>query len=168
MLSLFTSRRSRKSRAPKNCSEARPDPGRMANAERRRRRLLKWRPTCTHHGSRRRTNFWLSSPCGASTALVPMSSARPDSLHTLSRLLLDRTAAARYGPLQRRTDRKTDMCFSASASLAAGTLLLGLGTVTMKAARRPGEWPFAAVPLLFAIQQFIEGTIWLSFSHDAA
>ncbi|HZE92859.1 MAG TPA: DUF6629 family protein [Rhizobacter sp.] len=60
------------------------------------------------------------------------------------------------------------MCFSASASLAAGTLLLGLGTVTMKAARRPGEWPFAAVPLLFAIQQFIEGTIWLSFSHDAA
>ena len=60
------------------------------------------------------------------------------------------------------------MCFSATASFSAGTLLLGVGALTLKAARRPCEWPFAAVPLLFAIQQLIEGVIWLTFSTDAS
>lgn len=60
------------------------------------------------------------------------------------------------------------MCFSASASFAAGTFLLGLGTLTWRAARRPSERPFAAIPLLFATQQFIEGVIWMTFSHEAA
>ncbi|MES2098243.1 MAG: DUF6629 family protein [Pseudomonadota bacterium] len=60
------------------------------------------------------------------------------------------------------------MCFSASASFAAGTFLLGLGTLTWRAARHPSERPFAAIPLLFATQQFIEGVIWMTFSHEAA
>jgi len=60
------------------------------------------------------------------------------------------------------------MCFSASASFTASALLFGLGTLTWKAARRPSERPFAAIPLLFATQQLIEGVIWLTFSHDAA
>lgn len=60
-----------------------------------------------------------------------------------------------------------DMCFSASASFAAGAFLLGIGTLTRKAARTPNERPFAAIPLLFALQQFIEGAVWLTFSHDA-
>lgn len=59
------------------------------------------------------------------------------------------------------------MCFSASASFTAGTLLLGLGTLTWKAARHPRERPFAAIPLLFAAQQFIEGVIWMTFGADA-
>lgn len=59
------------------------------------------------------------------------------------------------------------MCFSATASFAAGTVLLGLGTLTLKSARRPGELPFAAIPLLFAIQQLSEGVIWLTFRHEA-
>jgi hypothetical protein len=59
------------------------------------------------------------------------------------------------------------MCFSATASFAAGGFLLGLGTMTLRLARMPRERPFAAIPLLFAIQQFIEGVIWLTFSHDA-
>ena len=59
------------------------------------------------------------------------------------------------------------MCFSATASFSAGTVLLGMGVLTLKAARRPREWPFAAIPLLFAIQQLIEGVIWLTFSADA-
>ena len=59
------------------------------------------------------------------------------------------------------------MCFSATASFSAGALLLGIGAFTLKAARRPREWPFAAIPLLFAIQQLIEGVIWLTFSADA-
>ena len=58
------------------------------------------------------------------------------------------------------------MCFSATASFSAGALLLGVGTLTLKAARRPREWMFAAIPLLFAVQQLIEGVIWLTFRYD--
>ena len=35
------------------------------------------------------------------------------------------------------------------------------------AAKRPRELPFAAIPLLFAIQQLVEGVIWLTFSYEA-
>ena len=59
------------------------------------------------------------------------------------------------------------MCFSATASFSAGALLLGIGTLTLKSARRPRELPFAAIPMLFAIQQLTEGVIWLTFSLDA-
>ncbi len=59
------------------------------------------------------------------------------------------------------------MCFSATASFSAGVLLLGAGTLTLKSARRPRELPFAAIPLLFAIQQLTEGVIWLTFRLDA-
>lgn len=65
------------------------------------------------------------------------------------------------------------MCFSATASFTAGAVLLGVGTLTLRSAlasrhaygRR--ELPFAAIPLLFAIQQLIEGVIWLTFRVDA-
>jgi len=59
------------------------------------------------------------------------------------------------------------MCFSMNASLAAGGFLLGVGTMTVKAARRPSEIPFAAIPLLFAIQQLSEGIVWWTFAHNA-
>ena len=59
------------------------------------------------------------------------------------------------------------MCFSATASFSAGAFLLGLGTLTLKSARRPPELPFAAIPLLFAIQQLSEGVIWLTFRYEA-
>jgi hypothetical protein len=59
------------------------------------------------------------------------------------------------------------MCFSATASFSAGALLLGIGGLTLKSARRPRELPFAAIPLLFAVQQLIEGVIWLTFRYEA-
>ena len=59
------------------------------------------------------------------------------------------------------------MCFSATASFSAGTILLGLGALTLKSARSPRELPFAAIPLLFAIQQLSEGVIWLTFRYEA-
>jgi hypothetical protein len=59
------------------------------------------------------------------------------------------------------------MCFSPTASFSAGAVLLGLGTLTLKSARRPRELLFAAIPLLFAIQQLSEGVIWLTFSNEA-
>ena len=59
------------------------------------------------------------------------------------------------------------MCFSATASFSAGAFLLGLGALTLKSTRRPRELPFAAIPLLFAIQQLSEGVIWLTFRYEA-
>ncbi len=59
------------------------------------------------------------------------------------------------------------MCFSATASFIAGTALTGLGVATLRATRRMVAIPFAAIPLLFGIQQIVEGVLWLSFSYDA-
>ena len=65
------------------------------------------------------------------------------------------------------------MCFSATASFSAGAVLLGVGTLTLRSAlasRHSHQWrdlPFAAIPVLFAIQQLIEGVIWLTFSSEA-
>ena len=59
------------------------------------------------------------------------------------------------------------MCFSATASFSAGAVLIGIGALTLKSAMHRRERPFAAIPLLFAIQQLSEGVIWLTFSADA-
>lgn len=59
------------------------------------------------------------------------------------------------------------MCFSASASFIAGSVLLGSGAFVVTKARRAAEVPFAAIPLLFGVQQFIEGAIWLTFRVEA-
>lgn len=59
------------------------------------------------------------------------------------------------------------MCFSATASFSAGAFLLGLGTLTVKLAGVPRERAFAAIPLLFAVQQLMEGVVWLTFSYEA-
>lgn len=59
------------------------------------------------------------------------------------------------------------MCFSATASFVAGTSLVGFGVATIAKAERRSEVPFAAIPLLFGIQQLVEGGIWLTFTRDA-
>ena len=59
------------------------------------------------------------------------------------------------------------MCFSATASFSAGVVLAGLGTLTLMAAKHRRELPFAAIPLLFAIQQLSEGVIWLTFRYES-
>jgi len=59
------------------------------------------------------------------------------------------------------------VCFSATASFSAGAVLLALGALTLKSVSRPRELPFAAIPLLFAIQQLSEGVIWLTFRYEA-
>lgn len=59
------------------------------------------------------------------------------------------------------------MCFSASASFIAGTSLTVIGVATLKHTEERAERPFAMIPLLFGIQQLIEGIIWLTFAHDA-
>ena len=59
------------------------------------------------------------------------------------------------------------MCFSATASFVAGASLSAIGVVTIKSAERRSELPFAAIPLLFGIQQTVEGVMWLTFRQDA-
>jgi len=57
------------------------------------------------------------------------------------------------------------MCFSPAASFAASIALSGIGVATLHQARAKGEILLAIVPLFFALQQFVEGLIWLSLLH---
>ena len=59
------------------------------------------------------------------------------------------------------------MCFSATASFTAGAGLLVIGAMTIRLSRDRAELPFAAVPVLFGIQQLIEGALWLTFPDKA-
>tara|TARA_R110000824_G_scaffold288508_6_gene476973 strand:- start:90117 stop:90740 length:624 start_codon:yes stop_codon:yes gene_type:complete len=59
------------------------------------------------------------------------------------------------------------MCFSATASFIAGGSLSALGIVTMKKAKRKAEIPLAMFPVLFGVQQLLEGMLWLSFRFEA-
>lgn len=60
------------------------------------------------------------------------------------------------------------MCFSLLASVAAGATLTAAGVVTVKLVRRRAELPLALLPLLFGVQQLIEGVVWWSLHHNAA
>lgn len=55
------------------------------------------------------------------------------------------------------------MCFSAPASLIAGVGLLSLGAVTVKRVRSRQELLYGLIPLLFGIQQLLEGALWMTF-----
>jgi len=59
------------------------------------------------------------------------------------------------------------MCFSATASFAAGGSLAAIGAATITKVERRSELAFATIPLLFGIQQTVEGVIWLTFRYDA-
>jgi hypothetical protein len=54
------------------------------------------------------------------------------------------------------------MCFSAGASFGAGTVLLSIGVASIKQTKNPSQIFFAAIPLIFAVQQITEGFLWLS------
>lgn len=57
------------------------------------------------------------------------------------------------------------MCFSTTASFGAGLLLSAIGAASLKKAKRPEQIPFASIPLIFGVQQFAEGFVWLSWSN---
>lgn len=59
------------------------------------------------------------------------------------------------------------MCFSATASFTAGIAQLAIGTITTRRVRRKVELPYALIPVLFGLQQLIEGALWLTFPVEA-
>jgi hypothetical protein len=58
------------------------------------------------------------------------------------------------------------MCFSATASFAAGTALSAAGGFTLRKVRGKVELPLALVPFLFGVQQLTEGGVWLGLRND--
>lgn len=54
------------------------------------------------------------------------------------------------------------MCFSATASFTASAVLGVVGAVTLGKTKNRRAWLLSAVPLLFALQQFVEGLLWVS------
>ena len=53
------------------------------------------------------------------------------------------------------------MCFSATANFVGSGVLGAVGVVTLTKVKHKRELLFAALPVLFAIHQFIEGFVWL-------
>lgn len=58
------------------------------------------------------------------------------------------------------------MCFSASASFVSATVIGSIGVLANKRVRHKSERPLAAIPILFAVQQVLEGFLWLSLNHQ--
>ena len=59
------------------------------------------------------------------------------------------------------------MCFSATASFTAGVVLTGIGVATLNKAEHRSHILFASIPLLFAVQQFSEGVLWLTLPSSS-
>jgi hypothetical protein len=53
------------------------------------------------------------------------------------------------------------VCFSATANFVGSGVLSAAGVVTLTRVKHRRELLFAALPILFAIHQFIEGFVWL-------
>ena len=58
------------------------------------------------------------------------------------------------------------MCFSAVASFAGGAVISGVGIATQQERKKPGQRLFASIPLVFALQQFSEGVIWVTLKSN--
>jgi len=57
---------------------------------------------------------------------------------------------------------RATMCFSATASFSAATVLMVVGGVAVHRCRSRRDLPFALIPALFGLQQLLEGMLWLA------
>jgi len=57
------------------------------------------------------------------------------------------------------------MCFSSTASFVAGSVLAVAGAASLRVIQRKEQRPLAMIPMLFSMQQFFEGFLWLSFKQ---
>jgi hypothetical protein len=58
------------------------------------------------------------------------------------------------------------MCFSTTASFGAGILLTVIGIASIKKVQSKSQLMFASIPLIFAVQQFSEGFVWLALTNS--
>lgn len=58
------------------------------------------------------------------------------------------------------------MCFSAQASFATGAALVIAGATIARQARSPAQLPYALIPVLFGLQQLVEGGLWMTLPAD--
>jgi hypothetical protein len=61
------------------------------------------------------------------------------------------------------------MCFSAGASFAGGAVITAIGVMTVRTNRDHSRRLFAAIPLIFGVQQISEGFVWIALQspgHD--
>ncbi len=58
------------------------------------------------------------------------------------------------------------MCFSATASFSAATVIGSIGVATYKKCKHREMKFLASIPFLFAMQQVAEGFVWLSFTQS--
>lgn len=59
------------------------------------------------------------------------------------------------------------MCFSPSVSFGAGIVLSAVGVASIGRSRTVPQRALSVIPMLFAIQQFSEGVVWLSLLQPA-
>jgi hypothetical protein len=58
------------------------------------------------------------------------------------------------------------MCFSATASFTASALLTTAGVVSIASAKDRSALPLSSIPLIFGLQQGLEGIVWLTTPGD--
>ena len=58
------------------------------------------------------------------------------------------------------------MCFSATASFSSSVVIGALGIYSIKSVTHTHQKYFAAIPFLFAVQQFSEGFVWLTLNYQ--
>jgi len=57
------------------------------------------------------------------------------------------------------------MCFSTTASFSAGAILAIAGIASLKKVQIPSQFMFALIPIVFSIQQFTEGFVWIALTN---
>jgi len=58
------------------------------------------------------------------------------------------------------------MCFSAGASFAGGVIITAIGVMTVRRNSDPSRRMFAAIPLIFGVQQISEGFVWVALQSS--
>ncbi len=66
-----------------------------------------------------------------------------------------------------KNDLSHQMCFSPSVSFGASAVLGTVGVISFACSRTTPQKVLSGIPLLFAIQQFMEGVLWLSLLHPS-
>ncbi|MFT6765947.1 MAG: hypothetical protein ACJAZS_000843 [Alteromonas naphthalenivorans] len=56
------------------------------------------------------------------------------------------------------------MCFSAQASFGAAAALGIIGLLSLRKVKKAKIYPFAMIPIFFAIQQAFEGIVWITYN----